>query len=154
MRILESDRRGNAALQRRDLYNYVSWRFMPTQCREGLAVIQCCLISLPPCINISIFIILKYYCVKTLSHSRSYRTKSIKGWRGALPRSRDLRIPDLKFFSTLFWLGRIGLVSGASSIALPDFIWRKGISFEAMTVHATKLHDRFLTEVLRDFPQS
>ena len=38
---------------------------------------------------------------------------------GALTRSRNLRIPDLKFLSTLFCLGPIGLASGAGSVALP-----------------------------------
>ena len=37
MRIFGSERLGNAALQRRDLYDYISLKS-----REGLAVIQCC----------------------------------------------------------------------------------------------------------------
>ena len=50
--------------------------------------------------------------------------------RGALPGSRDLRIPDLKFFSTLFWLNTMGLVSGRGSVTPTNFNWRKETPFE------------------------
>ena len=36
-----------------------------------------------------------------------------------LLRCQDLRIPDLKFVSMLFWLGPMGLASGTGSVALP-----------------------------------
>ena len=41
--------------------------------------------------------------------------------RGALPGSSDL-----KFFSTFFWLGPMGLARGAGSVALPTSFGGKG----------------------------
>ena len=54
MGIFGSERRGNAAMQRTDLYDYVSWRSMPLQSKEGLAVIQCCCSSEVLNLNISL----------------------------------------------------------------------------------------------------
>ena len=40
-------------------------------------------------------------------------------WPGVvLPRSRDLRIPDLKFLSMLFWLDPMDLAIGAGRVTL------------------------------------
>ena len=57
---------------------------------------------------------------------------------------RVLRIPDLKFLSTLFWLGLMGLASGAGSVALPTSFGDKGPHLKQWLVALLSVPDAFI----------
>ena len=67
---------------------------------------------------------------------------------GELLRSRDLRIPDLKFFSMLFWLGLMGLASRVGSVALPTSFGGKGPQLKQWLVMLLSALNSFLTGFL------
>ena len=64
-------------------------------------------------------------------------------------------ISDLKFLSTLFWLGPMGLASGAGSgVALLTSAGRKGSHLKQWLAMLLSAPHGFLTEVFWGFPQS
>ena len=66
---------------------------------------------------------------------------------GVLLWFRDLRIPDLKFLSTLFWLDLMGLASRAGSVALQTSFGGKGPHLKQWLVTLLSAPNSFLTEV-------
>ena len=81
-------------------------------------------------------------------------TNFVQRHGGSLTSSRELRIPDLKFWSVLFWMSPVGLASGAGSVTLPTSFEGKGPHLKQWLVTLLSAPDSFLTELFRGFPKS